>query len=59
MRKPVSQKQKLIDFANRNPGWHSYAKDAKTKMAVSEALVAGAIEVNEFGQFKAVEKKEA
>lgn len=45
---------KLTDFARRNPGWQSYAKDKKTLRAVDRAEFLQAIIVDRFtGQFKA------
>ena len=45
---------KLTDFAQRNPGWQSYAKDKQTLRAVDRAELLQAIIVDRVtGQFKA------
>ena len=45
-----------LKFANRWPGWHSYAKDTQTTKAIEGLKSKGLVEVNEFRQFKARDK---
>lgn len=44
--------QKLVEFAQKYPGWNGYAKDARTRKAVERALILNRIEINEFRQFR-------
>ena len=43
---------RLLDFAERFRGWHSYADDRTTRRAIAGLLRRGAIQVNEHGQFR-------
>jgi hypothetical protein len=43
---------KLLDFAYKYKGWHSYANDSITRRTVSSLVKKGYIEINEFNQFR-------
>jgi hypothetical protein len=44
-------------FAERNPGWHSYAKDKRTDRAVERAALLGSIEISrDTRQFRVTRK---
>lgn len=42
------------NFAQRHPGWHTFAKDRRTRKAIERAAFLGAVETNEFSQFRAL-----
>jgi hypothetical protein len=51
--KAVGKNQaKMLDFAYRYQGWHSYSKDRPTLQALNGLLKKGFIEVNQFEQFR-------
>lgn len=43
---------KILDFAYRYRGWHSYSKDRATLRALEGLLAKGYLEVNQFEQFR-------
>ena len=43
---------KLLGFAYKYKGWHSYSSDALTLKTVNRLINKGYIEVNEFNQFR-------
>ena len=43
---------KLLDFAYRYKGWHTYATDSVTMRAVKALQAKGCLDLNEFGQFR-------
>lgn len=45
-------KVKMLDFAYKYKGWHSYASDKPTIQALNGLLAKGYIEVNQFNQFR-------
>ena len=44
---------KALEFFNRCNGWHSYAKDKRTKGVIARLEKRGLIETNEFFQARA------
>jgi len=49
--------QRVLDFARRNPEWHSFDSRRATKSAVERLRRRGLVEVNEFKQFRIVDRK--
>ena len=47
-----SAQSAMLEFLERNPGWHSYADDAKTIRTVLTLVAQGKIEVNTFYQMR-------
>ena len=43
---------RLLEFAFKHQGWHSYAKDRDTLRAVEGLAKRGSIQLNLFGQFR-------
>lgn len=44
--------KRLMLFALKYPGWHTYGKDAATVAAVEKLCEHGFLEINEFRQFQ-------
>ena len=56
-RKPIGKSQKrLLQFAQRNRGIHSFAKDSETIRIVTSLKKRGLIKVNKFKQFSITQK---
>ena len=43
---------KMLDFAYKYKGWHSYSSDKPTLKALNGLLAKGYIEINQFEQFR-------
>jgi len=43
---------KLLDFAYRYKGWHTYSTDSVTMRAVKALHAKGCLDLNDFGQFR-------
>jgi hypothetical protein len=43
---------KLLDFAYRYKGWHTYGTDSVTMRAIKALHAKGCLDLNEFGQFR-------
>jgi len=43
---------KMLEFAYKYKGWHSYSSDKPTLQALKGLLAKGYIEVNQFDQFR-------
>ncbi len=43
-------------FAQRHSGWNTYALDKRTERAIERARELGAVETNEFRQFRAIDR---
>lgn len=43
---------KLLDFAYRYKGWHTFATDSNTMRAIQALNAKGCLELNQFGQFR-------
>lgn len=41
-----------IDFSNKYPGWHTFAKDRITRKTINSLAKKNLIEINEFQQFR-------
>ena len=58
MAKPIKAAGKnqchLLSFAEKFPGWHTYAKDRATLAALEGLKRKGYIETNQHGQFRMV-----
>ena len=42
----------MLNFANKYPGWHAYAKDRLTVETLCSLVNIRALIINEYGQFK-------
>ena len=46
-----------LRFAEKYPGWHSFAKDRPTMRAIEGLRRRGSVVVNDFGQFRIAQKE--
>lgn len=43
--------QNALDFAHKYSGWHTYAQDRRTAIAIGRLAIKGLVVVNQYRQF--------